>query len=164
MIPALSHARSHEAYTGVWYSLWCAWCLGSQVPAKPLSLLQVWQDAKALSRIGAYAKLYSLPVSKQGLTGSFGSGSIPCMAETPKTAVEIGAEIRRMRGEVSLTLQQLSERTGIAWQTLQAYETGRVMPPSDRLLAVLHAVRRASTPFRLPRVAAVCAAALAAAA
>lgn len=65
----------------------------------------------------------------------------------------IGDEIRRVRTELDLTIQQLARRTGIPWQTLQAYETGRTVPPSDRLLVILHAVRKAPEPFRWARVA-----------
>ncbi len=81
------------------------------------------------------------------------------MPETPKPSAEIGAEIRRLRSELGITLQEFGDRTGIAWQTLQAYETGRVTPPTDRFLVILHHVRRVQKPFHLQRVAAVCAAA-----
>jgi len=65
----------------------------------------------------------------------------------------IGDEIRRVRTTLGLPIQQLARHTGIPWQTLQAYETGRAVPPSDRLLLILHAVRKAPEPFRLARVA-----------
>lgn len=69
------------------------------------------------------------------------------------TQLTIGGEIRRLRSELGLSIQDFAARVEIPWQTIQAYETGRVVPPSDRLLTILHATRRASTPFRLARVA-----------
>jgi len=65
----------------------------------------------------------------------------------------IGAEIRRVRDELGMTLQDFARHCAIPWQTLQAYETGRALPPSDRLLRIVHATRRATTPFRVDRVA-----------
>lgn len=60
---------------------------------------------------------------------------------------------------MELTLQEFSALVGLPWQTLQAYETGRVTPPSDKLFRILHASRRAPEPFRVERVARVLAAA-----
>ena len=92
------------------------------------------------------------------LTREFDSCSIPCMPPVqPNTKPSIGDEIRRVRGELNVTLQELARRTRIPWQTLQAYETGRVVPPSDRFLVILHACRNVEAPFRLARVAAACA-------
>jgi len=65
----------------------------------------------------------------------------------------LGAEIRRVRASLGMTLQEFGEHVGIAWQTIAAYETGRVVPPSDRLLAIVHATRRAPESFRVERVA-----------
>ncbi len=74
-----------------------------------------------------------------------------------KSAPSIGSEIRRVRKELDVSLQELAKRTRIPWQTLQAYETDRMVPPTDRFLAILHACRNAESPFRLARVAASCA-------
>lgn len=71
----------------------------------------------------------------------------------------IGAEIRRTRESMGLTLQEFSALVRTPWQTLQAYETGRAIPPSDRLFRILHVVRRAPQPFRVEHVARVLAAA-----
>jgi len=71
----------------------------------------------------------------------------------------IGTEIRRTRESMGLTIQAFAARVGLPWQTLQAYETDRVMPPSDRLFRILHATRKAPEPFRVERVARVLAAA-----
>lgn len=75
----------------------------------------------------------------------------------PKSSPSIGGEIRRVRSELGVSIQELARRTRIPWQTLQAYETDRVVPPGDRLLVILHACRNVETPFRLARVAAACA-------
>lgn len=75
------------------------------------------------------------------------------MANTESPEVPIGAEIRRVRDALGLTLKDFARRCGIPWQTLQAYETGRALPPSDRLLRIVHETRRAPTPFRTERVA-----------
>ncbi len=69
----------------------------------------------------------------------------------------IGGEIRRVRKELGVSLQDLARRTHIPWQTIQAYETDRMVPPTDRFLAILHACRNVESPFRLARVAAACA-------
>lgn len=71
----------------------------------------------------------------------------------------IGTEIRRTRESMGLTIQAFAASVGIPYQTLQAYETDRVVPPSDRLFKILHATRRAPEPFRVDRVARVLAAA-----
>lgn len=71
----------------------------------------------------------------------------------------IGTEIRRTRESMGLTIQAFAVVVGLPWQTLQAYETDRVMPPSDRLFRILHAARKAPEPFRVDRVARVLAAA-----
>lgn len=72
---------------------------------------------------------------------------------------KIGAEIRRTRASMDLTLEEFAAHVSIPWQTIQAYETGRVVPPADRLLRILHATRRAAEPFRVSRVARALAAA-----
>jgi DNA-binding transcriptional regulator YiaG len=71
----------------------------------------------------------------------------------------IGAEIRRTRESMGLTLVEFSAHVGLPWQTIQAYETGRVVPPADRLFRILHATRRAPEPFRVGYVARALAAA-----
>jgi DNA-binding transcriptional regulator YiaG len=73
--------------------------------------------------------------------------------------VTIGTEIRRTRESMGLTLQSFAVLVELPWQTLQAYETDRVVPPSDRLFRILHATRKAPEPFRVDRVARVLAAA-----
>lgn len=78
---------------------------------------------------------------------------------TVVTPSPIGEEIRRVRGELNMSLQAFAQHCEIPWQTIQAYETGRAVPPSDRLLAILHATRRAPVPFRVARVARAVAAA-----
>ena len=52
-----------------------------------------------------------------------------------------------------MTLAQFGEHVGVPWQTIAAYETGRAEPPSGRLLKILHATRKAETPFRIERIA-----------
>lgn len=74
------------------------------------------------------------------------------MPNTP-LPTPIGAELRRVRVSLEMTLQQFGEHVGLPWQTIAAYETGRVVPPADRLLAILHATRRAPESFRVDRVA-----------
>lgn len=81
-------------------------------------------------------------------------------ASTPAPAT-LGAEIRRVRESLDLTLMQFEELTGIPWQTLAKYETDRVVPPADKLLSIVHATRRAPRPFRVERVARAVAAELA---
>jgi transcriptional regulator with XRE-family HTH domain len=71
----------------------------------------------------------------------------------------LGAEIRRTRKSMGMTLQEFAVHVGLPWQTLQAYEAGATMPPSDRLFKILHATRRAPEPFRVRHVARVLAAA-----
>ena len=69
------------------------------------------------------------------------------------SAEHIGAEIKRVRESLGLTLEQFGEHVGIPWQTIAAYETGRAEPPSGRLLKILHATRKAEAPFRIERIA-----------
>jgi transcriptional regulator with XRE-family HTH domain len=75
------------------------------------------------------------------------------------STTHIGTEIRRVRLSLDMTLEEFGERVGIAWQTIAAYETGRATPPSDRLLRILHATRKAKEPFRVERIARALAAA-----
>ena len=72
-------------------------------------------------------------------------------SDTPTTA--IGEELKRLRGACGMTLKDFARHVEIPWQTLQAYETGRAMPPADRLLKITHAARRAKEPFRFEAVA-----------
>lgn len=65
----------------------------------------------------------------------------------------IGAEIRRLREAMGLTLMEFGAHVGMPWQTVAAYERGAVVPPSDRLLVIAHKTRRVSPPFRLEHVA-----------
>lgn len=65
----------------------------------------------------------------------------------------LAQELRRLRRDLNLTLADLAERSGIPAKTLHAYECGRVIPPADRLLALVHATRSAPKPFRLAHVA-----------
>lgn len=69
----------------------------------------------------------------------------------PKSAIAV--EIRRLRDEMGMTLQDFGRHCGIPWQTIQAYETSRTEPPSTRLLQIVHATRRAPQPFRIDHVA-----------
>lgn len=64
----------------------------------------------------------------------------------------IGAEIRRLRAAMDMNLAEFGRLVGIPWQTVQAYETGRAVPPADRLLAIMHATRRVDEPFRVAHV------------
>ena len=64
-----------------------------------------------------------------------------------------GEEIRRVRKSMGLTLMEFGRHVGLPWQTLEAYENGRSVPPSDRLFKILHATRRAPEPFRVLHVA-----------
>jgi DNA-binding transcriptional regulator YiaG len=71
----------------------------------------------------------------------------------------VGAEIRRLRDEMDMTIQEFARHCGIPWQTIQGYETGRVEPSAGRLLLIVHKTRRAPEPFRLSTVARAVAAA-----
>lgn len=81
------------------------------------------------------------------------------MAPETKSPPPIGIEIRRVRDQLGMTLQDFARHCDIPWQTLAAYETGRVVPPADRLLVIVHATRRAAQPFRVEHVARAVAAA-----
>jgi DNA-binding transcriptional regulator YiaG len=76
---------------------------------------------------------------------------MPAAAKTPDAT--IGAEIRRLRDQLGMTLQDFGRHVGVPWQTVAAYETGRSTPPADRLLQIIHATRRAKEPFRVNHVA-----------
>lgn len=65
----------------------------------------------------------------------------------------LGAEIKRVRASLDMTLEAFGALVGIPWQTIHAYETGRTVPPSDRLLAIVHAARKAPKTFRVEHVA-----------
>jgi transcriptional regulator with XRE-family HTH domain len=65
-------------------------------------------------------------------------------------ADSIGTEIRRARSALGLTLHEFAGRAQLPWQTLAAYETGRTMPPADRLLRIAFA---AGKRFRFARLA-----------
>lgn len=58
-----------------------------------------------------------------------------------------------MRGAMGLTLVEFGKHVDIAWQTVQAYESDRCMPPADRLLQIAYATRRVRVPFRWEHVA-----------
>jgi len=79
------------------------------------------------------------------------------VAEDPRKM--LGAEIRRTRKSMGMTIQEFASHVGIPWQTVQAYEAGTTVPPADRLLKILHAARRAPEPFRVHHVARVLSAA-----
>jgi len=81
---------------------------------------------------------------------------------TPAPADALGTELRRVRESLDMTLVQFGELVGIPWNSIHAYETGRATPPADRLLAIVHASRRARAPFRFERVARLVATGLAA--
>jgi len=74
------------------------------------------------------------------------------MPATPEPE-PLGAEIRRVRESLGMTLVQFGKYVDMPWQTIAAWESGRTVPPADRLLALAHATRRAPTPFRFERVA-----------
>lgn len=65
----------------------------------------------------------------------------------------LGAEIRRVRQSLGMTLKEFGVHVGLPWQTIAGWESGRTTPPADRLLAIVHATRRAPEPFRIERVA-----------
>lgn len=69
------------------------------------------------------------------------------------SAEHIGAEIKRVRENLDMTLMEFGAHVGVPWQTIAAYESGRAEPPAGRLLRILHATRKASEPFRIERVA-----------
>lgn len=81
------------------------------------------------------------------------------MSQTEKPSETIGDEIQRVRKALGMTLMEFGRHVGIPWQTMQAYETGRTMPPADRLFKILHATRRAPEQFRVAHVARTLAAA-----
>lgn len=70
-----------------------------------------------------------------------------------RTTNNIGGEIKRVRDSLGLTLMEFGERVGIPWQTIAHYESGRAIPAGDRLLRIVHAARKANTPFRVELVA-----------
>jgi len=80
--------------------------------------------------------------------------SLPLMS-APTPPDPLGAELKRVRESLGLTLAQFGELVGIPWNSVHAYETGRATPPADRFLAIVHASRRAKPPFRFERVARV---------
>jgi transcriptional regulator with XRE-family HTH domain len=77
----------------------------------------------------------------------------------PDKTPTIGAEIRRVRASLGLTLVKFAELVELPFQTIAAYEADRVVPPADRLFRILHATRGAKAPFRVQRVARAVAAA-----
>lgn len=79
--------------------------------------------------------------------------NITSVATDPNVNETIGAEIKRVRDSLGMTLEQFGERTGIPWQTIAGYESGRAMPPADRLLRILHTTRKAEKPFRADLIA-----------
>ena len=81
--------------------------------------------------------------------------ALPQTLPMPNTPVStpLGAELRRVRLSLEMTLYEFGEHVGVPWQTIAAYETGRVVPPADRLLAIFHKTRRAPEAFRVDRVA-----------
>jgi len=79
--------------------------------------------------------------------------------DTKTASAAVGAEIRRLRDEMGMTLQEFAKHCDIPWQTLQGYESGRMEPSAGRLLLIVHKTRRASEPFRFGAVARAVAAA-----
>lgn len=65
----------------------------------------------------------------------------------------IGSEIRRIRQAMGLTLMEFGAHVGLPWQTVHGYESGRLMPPADRLLVIAHKSRGVAEPFQFERVA-----------
>lgn len=80
---------------------------------------------------------------------------LPIVAQeaSPTTTTAIGAEIRRLRDSLGMTLEQFGRHVGVPWQTISMYESGRAVPPADRLLRILHETRGAKEPFRVRHVA-----------
>lgn len=54
---------------------------------------------------------------------------------------------------MGMTLHAFGKFVDLPWQTIAKYETGRMVPPSDRLLKIAHACRRAPEPFQFEKVA-----------
>lgn len=52
-----------------------------------------------------------------------------------------------------MTLEEFGAHVGVPWSTLAQYEVGRLTPPSDRLLRIIHACRGVHEPFRVSKVA-----------
>lgn len=65
----------------------------------------------------------------------------------------IGDELRRLRKAAGMTLHACADHVGIPWQTLANYELGKVVPPSDKLFRITHALRRVQPGFRFARIA-----------
>lgn len=65
----------------------------------------------------------------------------------------IATEIRRLRQSMGMTLVEFGAHIGLPWQTIAQYEGGRVTPPADRFLLILHKTRGLAEPFRVDRVA-----------
>jgi transcriptional regulator with XRE-family HTH domain len=52
------------------------------------------------------------------------------------TSKELGAKLREFRKAKGLTQEQLAERTGVSFQQIQQYESGRTRMNTDKLQAV----------------------------
>lgn len=65
----------------------------------------------------------------------------------------LALELKRLRADTGLTLAAWAKRVGIPEKTLHGYETGRITPPADRLLLIVHATRDLSRPFQAAKVA-----------
>jgi DNA-binding transcriptional regulator YiaG len=87
------------------------------------------------------------------LTDTFVRATFRNVALDNPTSTSIGAEIRRVRDSMGMTLMEFGRHVGIPWQTVGAYEGDRTVPPADRLLQILHATRGAKRPFRVDYLA-----------
>jgi len=52
------------------------------------------------------------------------------------TSKELGAKLREFRKGKGLTQEQLAERTGVSFQQIQLYESGRTRMNTDKLQAL----------------------------
>lgn len=65
----------------------------------------------------------------------------------------LAAELKRLRTDMGMTLAEWENHVGLPAKTLHGYETGRLVPPGDRLLAIVHATRGLAKPFQAAKVA-----------
>lgn len=66
--------------------------------------------------------------------------SAPMKAAYNNTPPHVKNLVRQVRNDKGLTIEGLSELSGIDWQKLQKYETGRTRLPIDALIVIANAL------------------------
>lgn len=59
----------------------------------------------------------------------------------------IGKNIKRIRGDIGLTQQDIAESIGVRWQQVQKYESGKNRISASRLMTLSNAVGVSITEF-----------------